>query len=161
MVFMCCVPNCKGTIGLHSFPANAEVSSRWISLTNGYNLKANVLSRSHHKVCKKHFAAKDFEPHTNETRLVKNALPSLFLPEPLELEDDKLVCNREYFCYYLFQIHFQKVIFFSIRTEPTNSKEAKIYFERTSLRFKCMHFLISQITIVITLRNFTVQFGQE
>lgn len=81
--FRCCVTGCKtrSTKGFHNFPSNKKVCLEWMKKTHKLHLDVNKISKSYHKLCKKHFADCDFVINiTGKIRLKKGAIPSLFLP---------------------------------------------------------------------------------
>lgn len=94
MVFKCCVKGCKTIAknGLHSFPSNKSIAKKWLMAIKALNLidllNEGKLSRSYHKVCKKHFGEKDFQSNIDgKSQLVTNSVPSLYLP------DDAVACS--------------------------------------------------------------------
>lgn len=87
MVYRCCVPGCKTKANneLHNFPANENVRLQWIRQTQTFQLDPAKVSNSYYKVCRLHFRENEFEKnYFGQIRLVKNAVPSQLLPDPLE-----------------------------------------------------------------------------
>lgn len=81
MPIYCFVPGCTttGKNGLHRFPANVELKCEWMNATRTTHLSPT----NNHKVCRKHFKEDDLLMDIDgKKRLVTNAVPSLFLPEP-------------------------------------------------------------------------------
>lgn len=113
--FRCCVPTCPSkysTAGLHNFPTDKERCWEWIENTKTFDFatKSNKLSTSHYKVCERHFQESDYRDTAGgNKRLKKNAVPSLYVPDPL---NEHNYCVRNlfihssrfhfiYFCRYL------------------------------------------------------------
>lgn len=81
--FRCCVKGCttRSSNGFHNFPTNKNICLEWMRKTNTHHLDLNTISKSYHKVCKKHFADSDFIINiSGKKRLKKGSIPSLLLP---------------------------------------------------------------------------------
>lgn len=93
MVFVCSVKGCKteGKNGFHSFPSNILAAERWVRAIQAWNLvdrlKANKVSHSFYKVCRKHFKDTDFQLNGKGQIVVKaDSTPSLFLPDDVSFQ---------------------------------------------------------------------------
>lgn len=87
MPIYCFVPGCMtiGKNGLHRFPANQALKNVWMEKTQTTHLNPTT----NNKVCRKHFRDSDLLVDVDKKkRLVANAVPSLFLPEPATLQLD-------------------------------------------------------------------------
>lgn len=86
--FRCCVTGCKtrSSNGFHNFPTNKKVCLEWMKKTKKQHLNINTISKSYHKVCKKHFADCDFEINiSGKKKLKKGTIPHLFLPAEINV----------------------------------------------------------------------------
>ncbi len=98
--FRCCVAKCptRSSNGFHNFPTDKKICLEWMKRTGKTNLDINIISRSFHKVCKKHFVASDFQINVSgKKRLKKGAVPSLLLSEMVAVSESntvRLICNN-------------------------------------------------------------------
>lgn len=94
MPIYCFVPECRtiGTNGLHRFPADPELRKKWMEKTKTLYLGPSKNA----KICRKHFKETDLLIDIDgKKRLAPNAVPCLFLPQPIPSSLDhnySLVC---------------------------------------------------------------------
>ncbi|XP_034554460.1 uncharacterized protein LOC117823130 [Notolabrus celidotus] len=81
----CCVPGCKSTFGLHSFPADVEIRRRWLRavglLDHAPVPRAGVCNRHFSRDCFSNLMEVDMG-FTKVTKLKHDAVPDVALPVP-------------------------------------------------------------------------------
>lgn len=88
MVIRCAIRGCKtvGDSGFHSFPSDKQRCSQWITITKTHQFDPQTLPKSFRKICRRHFQPSDYED--DSTKLKKNAVPSLHLPDKFSVFDE-------------------------------------------------------------------------
>lgn len=98
MTFKCCVPGCNNTGSkiFHSFPKEKVRCQRWICNTKCFYLNSETAFKTHHKVCKDHFAPNDYTS-TMRKFLKSDAVPTVNLPVINEAQ--QFICSKNvYIC---------------------------------------------------------------